>query len=195
MNKKPALIISKYSSLARPLLFVLVLGLHAAALYFFNFRPETGEEKLEFCDSFVFKLVDVEEYVKPPVQEKIQALNQEKLSENVEETDSTVIRKEEDDFLPQHKISTVPVVPAGEVLSRIVYPPLALKQGIEAVVYLELYIDKTGLVKKVKVLKDPGHGFAEAAVRAVQGIKCIPACTNGKNAAVRYRYPVRFTIS
>ena len=103
--------------------------------------------------------------------------------------------KEEIEYLPQHKISAVPVIPSREVLARIVYPPMALKQGIEAVVYLELYIDSAGLIKKIKVLKDPGHGFAQAAVSALQGLSCIPANANGKNVAVKYRYPVKFTLN
>jgi outer membrane biosynthesis protein TonB len=38
----------------------------------------------------------------------------------------------------------VPEIPSKEILSRITYPPIALKQGIEGVVYLELFIDADG---------------------------------------------------
>ncbi|MBQ6779669.1 MAG: energy transducer TonB [Treponema sp.] len=64
-------------------------------------------------------------------------------------------------------------------------------QGIR----LELFIDKNGAIKNIKVLKDPGHGFAEAAVAALTGITCIPAKANEKNCAVRYRYPIKFTLN
>ena len=56
-------------------------------------------------------------------------------------------------------------------------------------------IDANGVIRKIKVLKDPGHGFAQAAVAALDGITCVPANANGKNCAVRYRYPVKFTLS
>ena len=113
----------------------------------------------------------------------------------METKEEVVVEREEIVYLPQHKISSVPIIPSREVLSRIVYPPMALKQGIEAVVYLELFIDSNGSIKKIKVLKDPGHGFAQAAVKALEGVTCVPANANGKNCAVRYRYPVKFTLN
>ena len=88
----------------------------------------------------------------------------------------------------------VPVIPTEKVLSRIKYPELAAKQGIEGVVYLELYIDKTGRIRDAKVLKDPGFGFAEAALAALEGVSCQPAAANGEAVAVKFRYPVRFTL-
>ena len=145
--------------------------------------------------------MDVQEFVPPPPapvekKEVVTVSNQPKASENFVETkEEVVVEREEIVYLPQHKISSVPIIPSREVLSRIVYPPMALKQGIEAVVYLELFIDSNGSIKKIKVLKDPGHGFAEAAVKALQGITCVPANANGKNCAVRYRYPVKFTLN
>ena len=70
----------------------------------------------------------------------------------------------------------------------------AYKNSIEGVVYLELFIDAKGIIKKIKVLKDPGHGFAEAALKAFDGIVCQPALVNGEAVPVRFRYPVRFSL-
>lgn len=194
--------ISKYSGFARPLLFAFALLLHLAAFYFINFTAKEEEiDTVDFREAEVFKLVDVQEFVPPPPapvekKEVVTVSNQPKASENFVETkEEVVVEREEIVYLPQHKISSVPIIPSREVLSRIVYPPMALKQGIEAVVYLELFIDSNGSIKKIKVLKDPGHGFAEAAVKALQGVTCVPANANGKNCAVRYRYPVKFTLN
>ncbi|HOV14543.1 MAG TPA: energy transducer TonB, partial [Spirochaetota bacterium] len=104
------------------------------------------------------------------------------------------IKEVEIDYLPQHKISDVPILPTDEIKSRMVYPPLANKQGIEGIVYLELYIDQFGNIKKIEVLKDPGYGFAEAALKALEGIKVKPAMSNGVPVAVKFRYPIRFTL-
>ncbi|MBQ1629032.1 MAG: energy transducer TonB [Treponema sp.] len=189
-------IISNYTKFARPLIFALVLILHAAVIFLFNFTDnEEDAETIDFREAEVFKLVDIQEYVQPPVQQKeaVTVANQPKAAEKIVETDKEV--NEEIEYLPQHKISSIPVIPTREVLSRIVYPPMALKQGIEAVVYLELFIDSGGTIRKIKVLKDPGHGFAQAAVNALQGLSCIPANVNGKNCAVKYRYPVKFTLN
>ena len=100
----------------------------------------------------------------------------------------------EEDFLPQFKITDPPVVPAATVLSRISYPPLAAREGIQATVYLELYVDQEGTIRKITILKDPGYGFADAATRALLGIVCQPARVNGQPVAVRFRYPVRFSL-
>jgi len=189
-------IISNYTKFARPLIFALVLILHAAVIFLFNFTDnEEDAETIDFREAEVLKLVDIQEYVQPPVQQKeaVTVANQPKAAEKIVETDKEV--NEEIEYLPQHKISSIPVIPTREVLSRIVYPPMALKQGIEAVVYLELFIDSGGTIRKIKVLKDPGHGFAQAAVNALQGLSCIPANVNGKNCAVKYRYPVKFTLN
>ena len=194
--------ISKYSGFARPLLFAFALLLHLAAFYLINFTAKEEEiDTVDFREAEVFKLVDVQEFVPPPPapvekKEVVTVSNQPKASENFVETkEEVVVEREEIVYLPQHKISSVPIIPSREVLSRIVYPPMALKQGIEAVVYLELFIDSNGSIKKIKVLKDPGHGFAQAAVKALEGVTCVPANANGKNCAVRYRYPVKFTLN
>ncbi len=198
MSKKNIPILERWYT--RPVLFTIVLLLHVAVLLIFNFKNSDEAEDVVFRDAEVFKLVDVQEYQKPPAEKKdvLKVSNQVKAAEKIVETDKTVEEESSADqieYLPQHKISTVPVIPTREVLSRIVYPPMALKQGIEAIVYLELFIDSNGTIRTIKILKDPGHGFAQAAVAALEGIKCVPANANGKNCAVRYRYPVKFTLN
>lgn len=147
----------------------------------------------------LFKLVDVEEYVPPPpAPDTTVVYNQPAAAEKVITTDDEIIeietREPVIDYVPQHKISIIPDIPTREILERIVYPPMALRQEIEGVVYLELFIDQAGLIRKIQVLKDPGYGFADAAVTALTGMRCKPAYANGKPVAVRFRYPVRFTI-
>ncbi len=100
----------------------------------------------------------------------------------------------EPEYLPQFKIDQVPTIPAKDILSRIVYPPLAAKQGLEAVVSLQLYIDDQGRIRKIDVLKDPGFGFAQAAVKALEGVVTQPAQAQGKPVAVKFRYDVRFKL-
>ena len=74
------------------------------------------------------------------------------------------------------------------------YPPLAQRQKIEGVVFLELYIDRYGEIRNIVVLKDPGYGLAEAALHALDGLTVTPAEANGEPVAVRFRYPIRFRI-
>jgi protein TonB len=102
-----------------------------------------------------------------------------------------------EEYLPQNMVSVVPSLDEKEIRSRLIYPPIALRAGIEGLVYLELYIDREGLVRRIRVLKEtpPGRGFGEAAVKAFEGLRGKPAMANGEAVSVRYRYPVRFRLS
>ncbi|MDR2661462.1 MAG: energy transducer TonB [Treponema sp.] len=102
----------------------------------------------------------------------------------------------QEDYLPMHKISVAPVFLEQTLKDRIVYPPMALRAKIEGMVYLELFVDRHGQVRQVRILREnpENRGFGEAAIKAFQGMKGEPAQANGAAVGVRYRYPVRFVI-
>ena len=192
--------LQKYKALARPLLFALVIAIQVIVLICVKFSVSNAvpeEEK----NAEIFKLVDVEEFVPPPppppvIEKKEVLVNSVKASENIQETEKEVVEVPEDiDYVPQHKISVIPEIPTKAILSKIEYPKMAMKQGIEGVVYLELFIDENGNIRRVNVLKDPGYGFADAAIAALEGVVCKPALVNDKPVAVRFRYPVRFVLN
>jgi protein TonB len=112
------------------------------------------------------------------------------------ETGAEVSSGGADEFLPAYLVSRLPRFSDEELRKRIRFPPLAQQAGIEATVYLEIFVDQEGEVKNVTILKeDPaGRGFGDAAVKAFAGLKGSPALANGKATAVRYRYPVRFSL-
>ena len=191
--------LQKYKPLVRPLLFSLVIAIHVVVLICVKFSVSNAVQEEEKVAE-IFKLVDVEEFVPPPpppvIEKKEVVVNSVKTSENIQETEKEVVEIEEEiDYVPQHKISVVPEIPTKQILSKIEYPKMAMKQGIEGVVYLELFIDESGNIRRINVLKDPGYGFADAAVAALEGITCKPAMMNDKPVAVRFRYPVRFVLS
>ena len=191
--------LQKYKPLARPILFSLVIAIHVIVLICVKFSVSNAVQEEE-KNAEIFKLVDVEEFVPPPpppvIEKKEVVINSVKNSENIQETEKEVVEvQEEIEYVPQHKISVVPEIPTKDILSRIEYPKMAMKQGIEGVVYLELFIDESGNIRRINVLKDPGYGFAEAAIAALDGVTCKPALVNDKPVAVRFRYPVRFVLS
>ena len=196
--------LQKYRPLVRPLLFGLVIAIHIIVLVCVRFSVKDAALEEEI-DAEIFKLVDVEEFVPPPppppvIEKKEVVVNSVKASETIQETEKEVVEVEEEvpveiEYVPQHKISVVPEIPTKAILSKIEYPKMAMKQGIEGVVYLELFIDEAGNIRHVNVLKDPGYGFAEAAIAALDGIICKPALMNEKPVAVRFRYPIRFMLS
>jgi protein TonB len=99
-------------------------------------------------------------------------------------------------YFRQHLVSVLPVLPEEDIRRAIVYPPIARRSNIQGNVYLELFIDRQGNVRDVRVLREnpQDRGFAEAAVNAFIGIKGIPAEVNGEPVAVRYRYNLSFTL-
>ncbi len=193
----------------KPLIFISVVLVHILALLLIKFTNYVQEMNNE--ESYeILKLVDVEEFVPPPPPPKIEIeeitqketlqvaasetiLITEEIIDSAQELSSNA-PLQEIEYVPQHKISVIPEIPTKQILENMVYPALALKQGVEGIVYLELFIDHEGIIRKVEVLKDPGYGFAEAALAALEGIVCVPAKANGKTVAVRFRYPVRFTL-
>lgn len=191
----------------RWILLIVAALLHA--VLFLNVRLNTDAAGEEAERAEVVKLVDAREEV-PPAEEEIEEEEPEPPPEDTvevtdepaqeyQETEQEVEKVErlppsEPDYLPQHRISQVPEIPTSEIQSRIEYPQMARRQGLEGTVFLELLIDEYGKIRKIEVLRDPGFGFAEAATAALEGITVRPAEANGVPVAVRYRYPVRFQL-
>jgi protein TonB len=194
--------------------FLFAALLHILLLVFVVFRVETTEMEEE-ASANVMKLVDVRELSPPPApppprerppeifQNTVEAVA-ETMIETDEVPDEVTIdivpyveeREEQIEFLPMNKISVLPVFPEDRIRNAIVYPPIALRSGMEGIVYLELFVDHQGEIRQISILKETpeGRGFGEAAVKAFQGIRGKPGEANGQQVAVRFRYPVRFTI-
>jgi len=83
------------------------------------------------------------------------------------------------------------------IYADVVYPPIALRSGIEGRVILDIFVDEEGYIQQVAILQEnpKDRGFGEAAVKAFVGKKVEPATANGKAVSARYRYPVSFRIN
>jgi protein TonB len=81
-------------------------------------------------------------------------------------------------------------------MSSLVFPPIALRSGIEGRVILELFVDKNGTIQRIMILREEpqDRGFGEAALKAFSGKQGTPAMANGEPVSARYRYPVSFRI-
>jgi protein TonB len=77
-----------------------------------------------------------------------------------------------------------------------IYPDEARRMGIEGVVVLKLGIDETGKVVLVKVIERAGHGFDEAASKAMWKAKFKPAQGNdGHPLPSSIKYTYRFELN
>lgn len=107
----------------------------------------------------------------------------------VEQLQTTVTQ-----YIDAESTTIAPQFPLEQLRRRIVYPTTARRLGKEGVVLLELWISATGSIDRMTVLEDPGYGMAQAAITAFTGLAGTPGSLNGKNVAVRMRYPIRFAL-
>jgi protein TonB len=185
----------------RAILFLAVAAVHLLALFFFGLHVEAGFGDYSE-EARIMKLMDLEELPPPPEAEPKTVV--EEIAETMIETDTPPDQKvvaagalqSGDTFLPMHRVSRAPYFDEGVITQATVYPPIALRSGIEGRVILELFIDRTGRIQRIAVLQEnpPGRGFAEAAVKAFEGQRCRPAEANGEPVSVRYRYPISFRL-
>jgi protein TonB len=210
------------TNLTRLILFVLIAAVHLLLILFFAITVDTVIMTPEQPVT-VMKLTDFEEEVPPPPPPPPPPEPSPTVPENaVESIAETMIETEEvpedqivvapgtlsvsqavvqsgeseEVYLPMHRISVPPVFSEKEILAALVYPPIALRSGVEGLVHLELFVDRKGVIQQISILREnpPQRGFGEAAVNAFKGIIGKPAEANGVPVAVRYRYPVRFNI-
>jgi protein TonB len=208
----------------RLILFAAVAGLHGIFIFFFIIKVDASISVPE-QSALVMKLADIQEEEPPPLApapppppppppEPMESSQNaaEAIAETMIETEEVPLQTlvaavlpvrpvqraaaSEEEYLPMHKVSIPPVLSERDIKQRLIYPPIALRAGIEGMVYLELFVDHQGLVRQIVILKEepPSRGFGEAAVKAFQGLRGTPAQANGVAVGVRYRYPVRFAI-
>jgi periplasmic protein TonB len=77
---------------------------------------------------------------------------------------------------------------------RAVYPPIALRMGMEGDVTLRIEVDTDGKVTKAEIIKSGGAGFDEEALKAVKQSRFEPAQKDGKNVAAEFTYIYRFRL-
>ena len=169
---------------------MIVVIIHVLILTI-NFNIKIEDEKKK--ENTYFNLVNVKE-VSPKIEKKIIEVDrQDKVTEEIIETEKEV-KEPEDDYLIPMKGAELPIFPNKKIRSRLIYPEEASEQEIEDYVVLELYISQFGNIDKIIVVRDPGHGFAKAAVKAFERIKCVPAKLDGVPFAVKLRKTIRFVL-
>jgi len=193
----------------RLIVFLFTALLHIGLIFFIVFETKVVYQPPSES-ARVMKVTDIAEHKPPPPpppERKEEIPQVEDIAEVMIETDIVPLQEiikpgtgsddiHEENYLLAHMVSTRPEFNEREIISSLVYPPIAQRSGIEGRVILELFVDRTGTVQMVSVLlEDPqDRGFGEAAVRAFTGRKGNPALANGEPVSCRYRYPVVFRI-
>ena len=208
--------IEKPSATIRTVSILTAILIHGLLLFFtvFTIKTEIYSEGGSHYytgggygnSSGVMKLMDLREEIPQSRPRSSVPIIKELAAETVLETDEAVSNENyysagggaggEMTFFPMYLVSQLPKFPEDEIRKRVIYPPIAQRLELEGTVYLEIFVDREGIVRDVIILKEdpPGRGFSEAAVHAFLGFKGSPALANGKEVPVRYRYPVRFSL-
>ena len=85
-----------------------------------------------------------------------------------------------------------PVGGIESIYKKIEYPSVAKKAGIEGKVYVLVFINESGDVDDVKVIKSLGGGCDEAVISAVKDSKFKPA--SNKGVATKVKLSLAFTF-
>ena len=80
------------------------------------------------------------------------------------------------------------------IQSKIVYPEIAKRAGVQGRVFIKAFVDETGVVKKAEVIKGIGAGCDEAAVQAVMQTAFKPGKQRGKAVKVQVSIPIVFKL-
>ena len=203
--------------------YLLVTALHVVVIVYVAFQMKMDIKTAEPVAG-VMKLVDIQEYIPRPLPLPPQSARdegpsdvppntQELIAQNIIETDETPPPAVlgggsgsgntgarggtgQIEYLSQHMITLNPVFPEAQIVRNTIYPPIAQRSNIEGSVFLELFIDRQGTIREIRILRETptGRGFGEAALNAFKGIVAKPAEANGEAVAVRYRYNINFRL-
>ncbi|RPI74160.1 MAG: energy transducer TonB [Ignavibacteriales bacterium] len=136
-----------------------------------------SDELLEDVDISSTEIDFTEEVSAPPPPKK----------ENI------VIEEEPTFFVAVEEMPT-PVGGIAAIQSRIKYPEIARRAGLEGTVYILAYLSEEGVVVKTEIAKGIGGGCDEEAEKAVKETRFTPGKQRGKPVKVKVMIPVKFQL-
>jgi protein TonB len=99
------------------------------------------------------------------------------------------------DIMPADSFFAVQREPMVLKSVKPVYPEIALKAGLEGTVFVKLWVDKTGKVRLVKVVKGEYEVLNQAAVSAAEQFVFTPAVMNSGPVSVWVGMPFKFRLA
>lgn len=87
-----------------------------------------------------------------------------------------------------------PIGGISAIQSKIAYPEIAKRAGVQGRVFVKAFVDESGIVTKVELIKGIGAGCDEAAMSAVAQTKFYPGKQRGKPVKVQVTVPVLFKL-
>jgi periplasmic protein TonB len=87
-----------------------------------------------------------------------------------------------------------PIGGIAAIQSKITYPEIAKRAGVEGRVHVLAFVDENGNVTKAEIIKGLGAGLDEVAVNAVKQTKFKPGKQRGKPVKVQVAIPIIFRL-
>lgn len=123
----------------------------------------------------------------------------------VEEEKTTSVEEHsetEDSNVIYSFVEEQPQYPGGEmaifkdIFSNLVYPTIAIEQGIQGRVSIKFIVEEDGSIGETKVEKSLSPECDKAAISAINKLKkFVPGKQNGKPVRVWFRLPITFRLS
>jgi protein TonB len=118
-----------------------------------------------------------------------------------EKIDGVTEHKAEDNT-PFVAVEVAPVFPGGEeafgkfLHDHIRYPAVAKENGTQGRAFIQFIVERDGSLTDLKILRDPGSGLGEEAVRVLKiSPHWRPGIQNGKPVRVQYTVPINFSLA
>ncbi len=95
------------------------------------------------------------------------------------------------------RVEQLPSIVGGTdyLLSRIMYPEIARRAGVEGIVIIEFTIDSLGNAKNYKIIKGISAGCDDAVIGAlIFDLKYLPAIKDDKETSLLMRVAVIFSL-
>lgn len=108
--------------------------------------------------------------------------------------ESRIVEEEPQYFVAVEEMPE-PIGGIAAIQSKIVYPEIAKRAGVEGRVHVLAFVDENGNVTKVDLIKGLGAGLDEAAMNAVRQTKFKPGKQRGKNVKVQVAIPIVFRLN
>ncbi len=119
------------------------------------------------------------------VNQQVEAAPPPKVEKKVEEEPQYFVAVEE---MPE------PIGGIQAIQSKIIYPEIAKRAGIEGKVYVLAFVNEAGTVTKAQIIKGLGAGLDDAALKAVKATKFKPGKQRGKPVKVQVSIPIVFKL-
>ena len=150
--------------------------------------PPLEQEKIEELNEAVTPDDKVEETPEEELQKPEPAISSNTITNS--KSDSSV-NPTGTNYIPFYKVEKRPEFTHQAALE---YPSQARRLKIEGTVIIEADIDSEGNLVQIRLIRNAGFGFDEAAIAMMEASAFSPAMMDGRAVGVRMRFTIKFEI-